>query len=979
MKKLALVLVFLPLIAAAQTQSITARVAALLANGVGSGTQGLVLKQVGGTTLASQQPAFPFNPGTAADLVTLLAAAQQLDAHAVNLTTQIVHYDNNATSCPNPPLPNGTEPLSVSLTELMWRSDNARSLALHNFFGLSKLNDLATSIGMKNTTLVQSPGCVTTPPAQTTLADLALLLDGVESGTLVPSKATFNGFLAGKSQAAAESTDTSRIWSTDIPAIIRQESPTGTTAAQQSSFLSQMDLGYTTGSSIVCQAAGCISVLETVSLAGWARVPYCTPTGNASHDFVFGEFIANAPDTSWSPGKTTAAETALASARAELLREQIRFGLSSCYGKNPVLVDPAPASVLPGRTVSFGWSVGTGWDGYRLDVGGGIGGADFGSIATTSPQALVTNLPCDGRPIYVRLWAHAGGAFVNPSDYSYTACTNGGPQMVSPPPGANLFSPSITFNWTAVAGADSYRLDLGTKPAGNDIASTTVPGTSATVNNVPTDGRLIYARIAAHTQAGFLTPNDYAYNNFFSQTPAITSVANAASPSVGISGACLVTVTGTNFGNNPQVFVATTPAVIVGTPTATQLMVLIPSLGVGTTSMQIVSNGLVSAPFPVTIAPTSPGLYDRVLDAAGAPVTHPVKPGDALTIFAVGVGPAGSNGPQLPVTVRIGATNLSATVTSIALSSPGIYQINFLVPLGTPSGAAKVTVEVATVVSNALPLTIVGPAINGVLNAASFAQAAKVAPGSLVSVFGASLATGDALGVYPSATLPGGGVITINGVSAPLFDVVASQGQINLLVPFETPATGSVPVVLISAAGTSAPFLLDMAAAAPGIFRIPDPSNSKRTNAAVLVANTAWRVMPLSMAAALGIPQDCAANKVPIAAICGQPASPGDAIQIYATGLGRATANGNPLGNQIRTGDVAPANGSTLYKTVDTPVVKIGGLDAQVVFSGVAPGFAGLYQVNVVVPAGAPIGDDVPVIVTMGGASDQATIAIRSK
>jgi len=979
MKKIAVVLVFLPWLAAAQTQTIAARVAALLANGVGGGTQGLYLKQVGGTTLAAQQAAFAFAPGTASDLVTLLAAVQQLDARGVTLTTQVVHYDNNAASCPNPPLANGTEPLSVALTELMWRSDNARSLALHNFFGLSKLNDLATSIGMKSTTLIQSPGCVTTPPAQMTLADVALLLDGVESGSLTPSKTTFNGFLAGKQQAAAEGADASRIWTADIPAMIRQESPAGTTAAQQSSFQSLMDVGYKTGSTIVCQTAGCISVLETVSLAGWARVPYCTPTGNGSHDFVFGEFIANAPDPSWSPGKTTAADTALATARAELLREQIRFGLSSCYGTDPVLVDPAPGSVLPGRTVTFSWSAGTGWDGYRLDVGRGIGGADYGSIATTSPQAVVTNLPCDGRPIYARLWGHAGGAFVHPADYTYTACSNAGPQLVSPPPGANLFSPSITFSWTAVTGADSYRLDLGTKPAGSDIASATVPGTSTTLNNLPTDGRIIFARITAHTQAGFQTPNDYAYNNFFSQTPAITSVVNAASATVGLSGSSLVVVTGTNFGNSPQVFLASTLAPIVGTPTDTQLTVLLPSVGVGTAPLQIVSNGLVSAPFPVTLAATSPGLYDRVLDSAGAVVTHPVKPGDALTIFAGGVGPAGTSGPQLPVTVRIGATNLSATVTSIALSSPGIYQITFLVPLGAPGGTAKLTVVSGGVSSNALSITIVGPAINGVLNAASFAQGAKIAPGSLVSVFGASLATGDAFGVYPSATLPGGGAITINGVSAPLFDVVASQGQINLLVPFETPATGSVPVILINGEGTSTPYLLEMAPAAPGIFRIADPSNAKRSNAAALVGNTAWRAIPLSMAAALGIPQDCAANKIPAAAICGQPASPGDVIQIYVTGLGRATANGNPVGNTLRTGDVAPANGSTLYKTVDTPVVKIGGLDAQVLFSGIAPGYAGLYQLNVVVPAGAPIGDDVPLLVTMGGASDQATIAIRSK
>jgi len=50
---------------------------------------------------------------------------------------------------------------------------------------------------------------------------------------------------------------------------------------------------------------------------------------------------------------------------------------------------------------------------------------------------------------------------------------------------------------------------------------------------------------------------------------------------------------------------------------------------------------------------------------------------------------------------------------------------------------------------------------------------------------------------------------------------------------------------------------------------------------------------------------------------------------------------------------------------------------ASVLFSGIAPGFAGLYQVNVVLPATAPAGDDVPVVISIGGASDSATIAIH--
>jgi uncharacterized protein (TIGR03437 family) len=264
-----------------------------------------------------------------------------------------------------------------------------------------------------------------------------------------------------------------------------------------------------------------------------------------------------------------------------------------------------------------------------------------------------------------------------------------------------------------------------------------------------------------------------------------------------------------------------------------------------------------------------------------------------------------------------------------------------------------------------------------VLNAGSFAAGAAVAPGSIVSLFGTSLAGGDQFGVFPSAVLPGGGTITFSGIPAPLFDVVASQGQINLLVPVELP-NGTASVTVSNAFGVSSAFPVSIVSAAPGIFRIIDPSKPARANAAALLANTAWRTMPLSMAAALGIPQDCRSNGVPAAAICGQPAAPGDVISIFVTGLGRATPNGNPGGQQLRSSQAAPADGSVVYQTVQLPQVTIGGVDASVLFSGIAPGYAGLYQVNVVVPAAAPAGDDVPIAIAMpDSATDTATIAIR--
>ncbi len=62
----------------------------------------------------------------------------------------------------------------------------------------------------------------------------------------------------------------------------------------------------------------------------------------------------------------------------------------------------------------------------------------------------------------------------------------------------------------------------------------------------------------------------------------------------------------------------------------------------------------------------------------------------------------------------------------------------------------------------------------------------------------------------------------------------------------------------------------------------------------------------------------------------------------------------------LPTGSLAPTDGSVLYKTVATPAVTIGGIPADVSFSGIAPGNAGQYQINVAIPSGVKPGDDVP-------------------
>ncbi len=101
----------------------------------------------------------------------------------------------------------------------------------------------------------------------------------------------------------------------------------------------------------------------------------------------------------------------------------------------------------------------------------------------------------------------------------------------------------------------------------------------------------------------------------------------------------------------------------------------------------------------------------------------------------------------------------------------------------------------------------------------------------------------------------------------------------------------------------------------------------------------------------------------------GHPLSEGDGAVIYCAGLG-------PVDPAVPGG--AAASLTTLSKTTNTVTVSIGDQDAKVLFAGLAPGFAGLYQVNVVVPGGVAAGNDVPLIINQAGQSSApVTVAVK--
>jgi hypothetical protein len=121
----------------------------------------------------------------------------------------------------------------------------------------------------------------------------------------------------------------------------------------------------------------------------------------------------------------------------------------------------------------------------------------------------VNNLPTNGETIYARLYTYYGTAAVH-TDYIYTAATQSA--LTTPTPGSTFTGSSVTFDWTASAGATKYYLELGSTGVGtyNLYYSGALTGTTATVNNLPTNGETIYARL--YTYYGTASVHtDYTY------------------------------------------------------------------------------------------------------------------------------------------------------------------------------------------------------------------------------------------------------------------------------------------------------------------------------------------------------------------------------------------------------------------------------------------------------------------------------------
>ena len=246
------------------------------------------------------------------------------------------------------------------------------------------------------------------------------------------------------------------------------------------------------------------------------------------------------------------------------------------------------------------------------------------------------------------------------------------------------------------------------------------------------------------------------------------------------------------------------------------------------------------------------------------------------------------------------------------------------------------TALAATVLPSDTPLVTAG----GVQQAASYVLGAPIAPGTLITLKGLNLAdAASATSGLPLPTLWNGTQVFMGTEALPL--LYSASGQVNVQVPYDVPVDTQFQVTVQRDSEQSLPEQLVIAAAQPGIFTA---DSSGMGQGVIYKSDGVTLAQP------------------------GTPATAGEMITIYCTGLGTVTP-------PVPAGTQPPA--SPVSTTVNPVAVTIGGQDGQAMAGTLVAGQPGVYSVAAVVPAGV-FGNTVPVVVTVAGqASPPATIAIQ--
>jgi uncharacterized protein (TIGR03437 family) len=307
----------------------------------------------------------------------------------------------------------------------------------------------------------------------------------------------------------------------------------------------------------------------------------------------------------------------------------------------------------------------------------------------------------------------------------------------------------------------------------------------------------------------------------------------------------------------------------------------------------------------------------KLTDASGLPVTS------TLIRFTA------SSGDRV-VAADATTNNYGIGLAEVLLgSSPGTYMFT--------ASAAGQTCTFTASARNVPAITAAG-----IVSAGSASAGTAVAPGSYIAIYGSALSDTTASSITARLPLAIDSVnvsfdVPSAGISVPGHLIFVSPSQVNVQIPWELEGQTAAQVKVTIDYTYGNVVTLPLSTYAPAFFE---------TSTGVVSA------------------LDADSNVISST----NPAFRGQTIALYANGVG-------PVTNTPASGD--PASSTVLSSTTQTPTVTIGGVAAPVVFSGLAPGFAGVYQINVTVPTSIGTGVQ-PIVLAIGGQTSKASgITVR--
>jgi uncharacterized protein (TIGR03437 family) len=331
---------------------------------------------------------------------------------------------------------------------------------------------------------------------------------------------------------------------------------------------------------------------------------------------------------------------------------------------------------------------------------------------------------------------------------------------------------------------------------------------------------------------------------------------------------------------------------------------------------------LVATPDPVSLT----GVQGQVVQTATIALSNSGQGTLAASgVTAQGIAPVplptGANPNWLSAQLATNGESVTITADPTTLP-PGIYSGTVTIASNAANSSVVVPVQF-TVEAEGPPVAYAGAAVNN----GTFQQGQALAQGDIAAVFGDQLTLG-AL-AYPSSGPPlpttiNGTQVFVNNTAAPLFFI--SGGQIDFEVPFEV-SPGPATIHIVRNGQTGNMIYVDIAASAPRFLLLNGGPNAVITT-------------PDTPPVVTGIPT--------------HPAKAGDILIVYAIGMGQTSP-------AIKTGEAAPSKPLDNVPNVkacfggDTPFSKADCFTPS--FAGLSPTFVGLYQLNVVVPAGLPSGN----------------------